>query len=303
MARSRLRNESKDIPGDFHVTGDRKHKATANTSSGLRYVPPNGTVTGSEIARSESGSKGKAQRGLEGDGQKIKSKIDWETEKWKTAIILYLKGGSPTIAILERFIASTWTLTTKPKIFTTMTGLLSSNAPVLMIGMKSYMLDPQMLNARPIVIKMWTPDFDFATKMLRAIPLWVKFPSIPLNFWSVESLSRISSGLGAPLYTEERTTRLERISYARLLVEMDITRSLPNTLLVLDPNGKKSDDSPKSKRQLVPYKYGPLNKQEWQVRKKDTLQDETGSRHIPPGDVSVEDEWHTTKRRPASKGT
>lgn len=175
------------------------------------------------------------------DGQKIKSKIDWETEKWKTAIILYLKGGSPTIAILERFIASTWTLTTKPKIFTTMTGLLSSNAPVLMIGMKSYMLDPQMLNARPIVIKMWTPDFDFATKMLRAIPLWVKFPSIPLNFWSVESLSRISSGLGAPLYTEERTTRLERISYARLLVEMDITRSLPNTLLVLDPNGKKCE--------------------------------------------------------------
>lgn len=40
---------------------------------------------------------------------------------------------------------------------------------------------------------------------------------------------------------DEISTQLERISYARVLVEMDITRPLPQTVLVLHPNGRTFD--------------------------------------------------------------
>ncbi|WMV19307.1 hypothetical protein MTR67_012692 [Solanum verrucosum] len=39
--------------------------------------------------------------------------------------------------------------------------------------------------------------------------------------------SRISSGLGASLYADECTTKMDRISYARVFVEMDVARELP----------------------------------------------------------------------------
>lgn len=40
------------------------------------------------------------------------------------------------------------------------------------------------------------------------------------------------------MYADECTTRMERISYARLLVEMDVTIPLPNSIKVMDTQGK-----------------------------------------------------------------
>lgn len=45
-----------------------------------------------------------------------KVEIDKETEKWKNALILCVIGASPTIASLERFIASEWSFTAKHEI-------------------------------------------------------------------------------------------------------------------------------------------------------------------------------------------
>ncbi|KAG5620751.1 hypothetical protein H5410_005969 [Solanum commersonii] len=52
----------------------------------------------------------------------------------------------------------------------------------------------------------------------------------------MDSPSRISSGLGVPLYADECTTMVERISFARVLVEIDVARELPKKLKVEDPN-------------------------------------------------------------------
>ncbi|KAG5610902.1 hypothetical protein H5410_022183 [Solanum commersonii] len=60
----------------------------------------------------------------------------------------------------------------------------------------------------------------------------------PAKKWSMDSLSRISSGLGVPLYADECTTKVDKISFARVLLEMDVARELPKKLKVEDPNGR-----------------------------------------------------------------
>lgn len=54
----------------------------------------------------------------------------------------------------------------------------------------------------------------------------------------METLSRLSSGLGNPIYADECTTRVDRISFARVLVKMDVTVPLPQVIKVKDPTGK-----------------------------------------------------------------
>ncbi|KAM3218971.1 hypothetical protein P3L10_023502 [Capsicum annuum] len=66
---------------------------------------------------------------------------------------------------------------------------------------------------------------------------WVTFPSLLLNCWNIGLLSRIASGLGNPLCTDDCTSRMERTSYVRVLLEIDTTMSLPTKLKVMDPNG------------------------------------------------------------------
>ncbi|KAH0664989.1 hypothetical protein KY285_026195 [Solanum tuberosum] len=143
------------------------------------------------------------------NGEKVielkKEEIDKATEEWKQALILYVVGESPTIAAMER-------------------------NEVLYSG-------PHMLNNRPIIVKVWSPEFDFNKEVLQTVPI-CQYPNLPLSCWSMDSLSRISSGLGEPLYADECTTKVDRISFARVLIEMDVTRELPRKLKVEEPNGR-----------------------------------------------------------------
>ncbi|XP_070014728.1 uncharacterized protein [Nicotiana sylvestris] len=97
---------------------------------------------------------------------------------------------------------------------------------------------PHTINNRPILMKAWTPDFNLHDEVLRTIPLWVKFPNLPLICWSMKALSKIGSALGNPVYADDYTTGTVRISYARMLIEMDITKPLPRRVKMQDPIGK-----------------------------------------------------------------
>ncbi|XP_075098965.1 uncharacterized protein LOC142175862 [Nicotiana tabacum] len=179
------------------------------------------------------------------DGEKIielnKEKIEKGNVKWWQALILYVVGEEPTIGALERFIAATWNFALKPKIFYHNDGYfvvhfnsLEDKDVVLCSGTYT-------INNKPIIIKAWTHTFSFHSEVLQTIPPWVHLPNLPLSCWKRETLSRIESGLEVSIYVDECTTKEERISYARLLMEMNITRPLPKTIKVKDSTGDISD--------------------------------------------------------------
>uniref|UniRef100_A0A0V0H2Y5 Putative ovule protein n=1 Tax=Solanum chacoense TaxID=4108 RepID=A0A0V0H2Y5_SOLCH len=176
------------------------------------------------------------------DGEKIielsKVEIEKENAKWKQAMILYVVGDCPSIRALERFIATTWNFVSKPKIFYHNDGYFVIQLNSIEDRDEVLLSGPYTIGNRPIILKMWSENFDFKAEVLQIVPLWVRLPNLPLNCWGMDSLSRFGSALGVPLYADECTTNIERISYARLLVEMDVTRKLPEKLKVLDLNGK-----------------------------------------------------------------
>ncbi|KAH0686275.1 hypothetical protein KY289_017033 [Solanum tuberosum] len=75
------------------------------------------------------------------------------------------------------------------------------------------------INNKPIILKPWSIDFDLSKEFPMEIPLWVKFPNLPMTCWSKNSLSRIASAVGKPVYADECTAKQTRISFARMLIE------------------------------------------------------------------------------------
>lgn len=59
---------------------------------------------------------------------------------------------------------------------------------------------PYTLFSKPIILKQWTVDFDFNAEILQTVSLWIRLPNLPLNCWGLNTLSRIGSALGVPLY-------------------------------------------------------------------------------------------------------
>ncbi|KAK6780222.1 hypothetical protein RDI58_022406 [Solanum bulbocastanum] len=165
-----------------------------------------------------------------------------DDEKWAPSIVIYVVGTAPSIGAMERFILEQGTFTIKPVILYHKDGYFvvrfaneGERNMVLCSG-------PQYLMRQPVIMKPWVPDFNFKEEMLTTIPLWVKLPNLPLNCWNEVVLCKIGSILGKPLYADECTSQVNRISFARILVEVDITRPLPKKCLQVGHScGEKPD--------------------------------------------------------------
>lgn len=71
-----------------------------------------------------------------------------------------------------------------------------------------------------------------------------------MNCWGRKSLSLIASAVGIPIYADECTTKQTRVSFARMLVKVNVTKPLPTEVAVIDPSGRTF-------QQVVQYDWKP----------------------------------------------
>lgn len=188
------------------------------------------------------------------EGQQAAELVDTEvatsSKRWENSMIFYVIGLKPTMASIFRFIAYNWNSVAKPKVFMHDEGYFIISFDSAKDLHEILYAGPHMFFGKPTITKLWSPDFNLHDEVLRCVPIWVKFPNLPLNCWSMDSLSRIASVLGDPLCADECTTRQLRISFARVLIDIDVTQELPNTVLIKGPNGSKL-------QQPVVYEWTP----------------------------------------------
>ncbi|XP_058784590.1 uncharacterized protein LOC131659416 [Vicia villosa] len=112
------------------------------------------------------------------------------------------------------------------------------------------MRGPYTIRNIPMLLREWRPDFNLKTDLLRTLPIWIKLPQLPLHLWGATSLNKIGSAIGIPLVTDECTTHKLRVSYARILVEIDITQKLLDEITITDNEGRK-------RKQAIEYEWRP----------------------------------------------
>ena len=134
-------------------------------------------------------------------------------EVWTFALIVYVVGHTPSIRMILRHIEKEWNNVAKPQVFLHENGYFVVKFQNIDDRNEILYSGPHMFNNRPMIIKAWSHEFSFYDKMLRVIPLWVRLPNLPLSYWSMDSLSRIGSMIGVPLYADECTTHQKRISF------------------------------------------------------------------------------------------
>ncbi|XP_070055446.1 uncharacterized protein [Nicotiana tomentosiformis] len=189
------------------------------------------------------------------DGERVVQlqveEIAEETKKWNRALILYVVGDSPSIGAVGRIIATNWNFAAKPKVYYHNDDYFVIQFDNLEDRYALLYSRPYAINSKPVIVKPWSPEFNLGDEVLHTIPLWVQLPNLQLNCWGLKTLSRIGSGLGTPLFTDACTSGVDHLSYARTLVQMDVTKELPTSVKVQDPNGKMFS-------QPVEYNWKPL---------------------------------------------
>lgn len=102
---------------------------------------------------------------------------------------------------------------------------------------------PYTIYSMPMFLKEWVDGLCLKDDLLRTMLIWVILPNLPLHLWGTTSVGKIGSALGKPLFTDECTASKLRVSNARILLEIDITRKLRDGFTINYIDGKQLKQS------------------------------------------------------------
>ena len=95
---------------------------------------------------------------------------------------------------------------------------------------KAFEGGPYFFNQVGLFIKPWHSGFNSAEEIPSRVPVWIRLPRLPLEFWREDILHSISLLLGRPVGSATQTQDRKVISFARICVEVDLNNPLPDSM-------------------------------------------------------------------------
>ncbi|CAH9132114.1 unnamed protein product [Cuscuta epithymum] len=86
---------------------------------------------------------------------------------------------------------------------------------------------PYTVFGKLLMLKVLSEDFTFEDEEFLKIPIWTKFPKLPMSLWNDEAMSEVASMVGVPITTDKITQERANNDYARVLIEVDVSKPPP----------------------------------------------------------------------------
>ncbi|GKC23098.1 RNA-directed DNA polymerase, eukaryota, reverse transcriptase zinc-binding domain protein, partial [Tanacetum coccineum] len=91
---------------------------------------------------------------------------------------------------------------------------------------------PWIVKGKLMIVQQWEPSVNIEKVDHCKIPIWARMINVPLEAWSSRGINTLASRLGKPIMMDFMTASMchngvGRIGYARVLVEIDAKKGLP----------------------------------------------------------------------------
>ncbi|XP_074301316.1 uncharacterized protein LOC141632694 [Silene latifolia] len=166
-----------------------------------------------------------------------------ELKLWENTLMGHIVGSKPSLAVVQRFVLKYWGKFAKPVVQYFRKGWFSfrfSNSEEMNAVLKN---GPWKIGSNSLVLKHWSPMFSCEMETISKVPVWVLFPGLDPFLWSDVVLSKIASKLGRPLFADPATTTKAKLSFARVLIEIDVSKPLFDTFSLLDDQDSLVEDN------------------------------------------------------------
>ncbi|KAJ6976346.1 hypothetical protein NC653_028459 [Populus alba x Populus x berolinensis] len=105
------------------------------------------------------------------------------------------------------------------------------------LGIALSLIDKDCPKGKPLVIKSMPLYFDFGKPNMSFVLVRVCLPNHHLECWSPACLSKISSVIGKPIRCDDLTLSMSRVSFARVMIEVNVFADLPHSISLSMSNG------------------------------------------------------------------
>lgn len=142
----------------------------------------------------------------------------------------YVLGANPPIHVIEGFVKRIWIVDDTDKISSVAKGIYLVHMKSLEGVTNACAFNGILFDKKPFVVRPWSKNMSYEKETFDTIPVWVRFPSLAMHYWGERSLRMIASMLGKVIRIDNATLNEDRMQYARVLVEMNMTGTFYDTL-------------------------------------------------------------------------
>ncbi|XP_074314673.1 uncharacterized protein LOC141649902 [Silene latifolia] len=228
-------------------SGKAPQKGAVSTSgtaatSGTKTIPPVGNApkTYSQVLKNSSKGMNLSFFPVIDSSVSIEEEdIVKEVEYWQTTLVGTVLGRQSTLVQIESLVSKYWTHITTPKILYFAKGWYYFRFASAE-DMEKIRSDTWNVNGFPLVFNPWSPTVVDELNVTH-VPVWVLFPNLDPCFWSKSGLSKVASAVGNPICADEHTTNKSKLAFARVLIDVDLSKELPKVRHTKDrcnPAGK-----------------------------------------------------------------
>ncbi|XP_019186575.1 PREDICTED: uncharacterized protein LOC109181278 [Ipomoea nil] len=145
---------------------------------------------------------------------------------WRKALIIKVMGRKVGYAYLLRRLTSMWKLKGSLDLIA-----IDNDYFLVRFGsvedLEFAMFEgPWMVLDHYLLVKPWVPDFDPYSDTTEKVLVWARIPCIPAEYYNYIFLRKLGNKVGRTIRVDQATSLVSRGMFARICVEVDITKPL-----------------------------------------------------------------------------
>ncbi|KAL2931142.1 putative ATP-dependent RNA helicase DHR2 [Bienertia sinuspersici] len=86
-------------------------------------------------------------------------------------------------------------------------------------------------------MKRWSPDMELHKENVKTVPIWIRMPNLDLKCWGHGCLHKLGDNIGTTIKVNNITLNKDRLSYAHILVEVELDKELPDYIRFQNEKG------------------------------------------------------------------
>ncbi|KAL9661238.1 hypothetical protein QQ045_026060 [Rhodiola kirilowii] len=150
--------------------------------------------------------------------------------------------GRPPFETVKKTILSTWKIEGR----ITITSNLDDRHVVIILESEKDVIEVLTSSLRRVGHTMfrlfrWSADYN-PKKEPTTVTKWIRFPGLPMEMFDRAIIKSIVSSFAYFLDCDARTKEMDSLNFARACVELDVTKTVPSSVLINLPGGNGASD-------------------------------------------------------------
>jgi hypothetical protein len=143
---------------------------------------------------------------------------------WKEALVIKVLGKNIGYQVLKERLQRMWKLQGGFDMMDVDQGFYMVKCNLLADREKIMSEGPWMIFDHYLAVAQWSPAFASPTAQVEKTLVWIRFPGLNLLFYDESFLLALASTIGTPIKVDTNTLNVERGRFARICVEIDLTK-------------------------------------------------------------------------------